>query len=154
MNKRGNYFRNIGALLILAILVLGIYFTWFYYPSCGNIGCYKSHQAECKKSIFIYDKEDRLIEYKILGSSGNNCEIEVKILEVKKGEISNSQLVGKSMSCLIPKKSLIDAESDLKKCSGELKEELQDLIIKKMYKYIVDNIKQVSEEISKLGTEE
>jgi len=53
------------------------------------------------------------------------------------------------MTCYIPYGSLTVPQENLKNCHGELKEELQDVIIKKMHTYILDHIGEINKELEK-----
>ena len=41
-------------------------------------------------------------------------------------------------------------EKDLDSCKGELKENLQSVIIENLYKYIIDNLGEISEELRRV----
>ena len=55
------------------------------------------------------------------------------------------------MICLIPLGFKASPESDINKCSGPLKEEMQVLIIKKLHEYILQNIGELNKEVTGIG---
>jgi hypothetical protein len=55
------------------------------------------------------------------------------------------------MDCSLPLSFIGNPSSDLSKCSGKLKEGIQDVIIKKMYAYIYENIGKINEEITQVS---
>jgi hypothetical protein len=54
------------------------------------------------------------------------------------------------MSCYLYKGKIIDPKKDLTKCSGELKESIQDILIQKMHAYILENVGKISEEFQNI----
>ena len=83
-------------------------------------------------------------EYKILLKDGDDCVVKVKLL---RGDLSNQDslaLQSKSMKCNLPFGFVVAPEDDISKCHGLLKEGLQDLIIKKMHTYIVQNLEEIN----------
>src|SRR3989338_2722717 len=77
------------------------------------------------------------------------CKIEVKLLQIKKGDLSFSKLEGSSMNCYVQAGSTVAPESDLSNCHGDLKEGLQETIINKLHKYIVNNLGEIGEGLKK-----
>jgi hypothetical protein len=144
--KKGDWIVLIIIALVLILSVAG-YFSFFFYYSCDNAECFYSHQKECAKTKFINYQEDANWEYIIKGKSNGKCEIEVKITQIKQGDISRKILEGKSMMCYIPLGTSVSPESDISRCHGELKEEMQNLIIQNLHSYIVDNIGEITQEL-------
>lgn len=141
------------AYVIIALIIAGIaavYFTFFFYHSCNDFACYYELQKQCSKVKFINDAEDTTWKYIINGKTDSKCEIEVTALEVKTGGIDKQILNGNSMICLLPLQSTATPESDLSRCSGKLKENLQDLLIQKLHAYIVENVGQIGQELQNL----
>ena len=54
------------------------------------------------------------------------------------------------MKCLLPLGNINAPEGDISKCSGELKEEMQSLIIQKLHAYILDNLGKISSEMENI----
>ena len=154
MNKRGLGAKlKIVIVLIIVILAIAIYFTFFYSYKCKDISCFREHQKRCNlissKTTFVNDIEDATWFYHIKGKKGNECKVQVKLLQVKKGDVSFSKLEGQSMNCYVPIGSVVAPESDISNCHGLLKEDLQETIINKLHKYIVNNLGEISEELEK-----
>lgn len=151
MNKRGISKLRIFLIIIMAVIVIvALYFTFFFHYTCNSLACFQAHQKNCDKTKFINDVEDVTFEYTIKGRSKGDCVVNVKLLSVKKGNIDITKLEGKSMNCYIPKESLISPESDMTKCHGELREEMQETIINKLHAYIIENVGDIREELKKL----
>ena len=56
------------------------------------------------------------------------------------------------MQCAIPKDyagTYMEIHQKLEYCSGPLKESLQDILIDKLYKYVVQHIGEITEEIKR-----
>jgi hypothetical protein len=149
LKKRNNW----KAYLIIGIIILliaAIYFTFFFYYSCDDLSCFQSHQEKCVKTKFINDEEDTTWKYTIQGKEGDRCEITVEALVIKKGSADKQKLEGKEMNCYLPLRSIATPESDLARCHGELKEEMQNLIIQKLHAYIIENVEEIDEELEQI----
>jgi len=147
-NKRG-VSKIIPIALVIALLI-AIYFTFFFSYKCDDMECYQAHQQKCSKTEFIRDSDDVRWQYDIKGNNGGLCEIEVTALLIKKGDADKTRLEGKSMTCYLPLESIALPEADISKCNGVLKEELQNIIIKNLHSYILDNLGEISEELQKV----
>jgi len=147
---KGGIWKLILFIFIIIVLSVAVYFTFFFYYKCKNIECFKTHQEKCSKSKYIHDTEDATWLYYIKGKEDNKCEIKVEILEIKQGDLDKLILKGKTMDCYLTLGNLASPESDLTKCHGILKEELQNLIIEKLHAYIVENIGDISAELKKV----
>lgn len=152
MNKRGRKGIFLIVLGILVILGIAVYFTFLFNYNCedNDIECFRSHQAKCLKTEYISDDIDVTWEYDIKGKKDNICEIDVKIVKVKGGMIENKRLEGKEMTCSVMYGSTEPPESDTSKCKGELKEEMQALIIQKLHAYIVSNLGQIDSNLNSM----
>lgn len=149
MIKRDNW----KAYLVIAIIILlmgAVYFTFFFYYSCEDLACFQSHQKACVKTNFIRDTEDTTWKYTINGKEAQGCEINVEVLSIKTGKADKQNLEGKQMNCILPLESIVFPESDLARCTGELKEDMQNLIIQKLHAYIVDNLQEIDQELEKI----
>jgi len=144
---------NWKAYLTIAIIVIGLlafYFVYYFSYSCDDLPCFYSHQEECVRTSFVNDQEDTTWEYFIEGKEGNACKINVKALNIKKGSASKQKLEGKDMNCFLPLGSVAAPEADIARCTGPLKEEMQNLIIQQLHAYIVDNVQEISSELDNL----
>jgi hypothetical protein len=136
---------------IVAFLVLAIYFTFFFVPKCNDFACFEKSMVKCSKVSYVNDEPEASWAYQIKGVSSGKCQIEIKLLQAKKGELGIDKLNGYSMSCAYQIGLSAYPEKDLTKCSGQLKEELQTIIINKLHIYIINNIGQLNESIKGLA---
>lgn len=140
----------LGVIGVILLIGFAVYFTFFFTYKCNDLACYQAHQAKCARTKFIKDGEDTIWEYIIKGETKDECKVYVKVLTIKQGSSDKKVLEGLSMNCYLPLESKINPESDLKKCHGELKEELQNLIIQKLHSYILDNLGEIGEELEEV----
>ena len=146
--KKGDWIA-LGIIGIIVILMGAMYFTFYYSYTCDDMACYLAHQEKCSKTTFVNDVEDATWEYFVKGHKDGKCEIDVTVLRIKSGDVSQKRLEGKTMTCLVPQSSLAMPESDISLCHGVLKEELQNLIIQKLHTYILENLGEIGEELQK-----
>ena len=59
-------------------------------------------------------------------------------------------LEGKDMDCYVPRGIVITPQSELERCHGNLKEEMQKIMINKLFSYISGNVGTISEELKKV----
>ena len=150
--KKGVYRRNAEILkFVIAVVILLsvsaiVYYFFFYTKTCQDQECFSKSIVECKRVEWINDAEEAIWFYSIEGKSENKCEVEVKLLTVKKGKSDMGEAEGKSMLCYLPLNTMTSPGGDLEKCTGPLKEDLQSLIITRMHSYILENLGEISEE--------
>jgi hypothetical protein len=72
------------------------------------------------------------------------------MLQIKKGKQELASLEGEEMVCALPSGVLISPESNLKDCSGKLKENIQDIVISRMHTQIVENLDQINQTLTKV----
>lgn len=136
------------SILIVALIIMiisSLYFTFFYSPVCNNYECFKSAMEECRKTSYINEEPEASWGYRIKGAKNNECVVEVKLLQAKKGQLNIQKLQGFAMDCSYPLGISAYPEKDLNKCHGRLKEELQAIIISKLHSYILENLGQLAE---------
>jgi len=138
------------AIVLIVVIGLAVYFTFFFSYTCDDLSCYQAHQKECVKTKFINDQEEITWGYKIKGIDDKRCVVNVNALSIKEGEANNQKLIGKEMDCYLPLNSAVAPESDISRCHGRLKEELQNSIIQKLHSYILENVGQISEELEEI----
>ena len=136
--------------LIIIIFIAAGFVTFFYYPKCPNVKCWKDKLESCSKATYINEPIDVTWKYTIKGKNNDKCEVDVKVLEIKRGLKNTEVLEGKEMTCLLPLGIDVKPEANPNICSGRLKEEMQNLIITKLHEYIVQNIGQISGEIAEI----
>ena len=83
----------------------------------------------------------------IKGEEDKGCEVVVKLLQGDLNNADSEKLEGYDMSCVLPLGVVMDPESDISNCHGLLKEGLQELIINKMYNYLVQNLGRLNLEM-------
>ena len=132
--------------LLLGILIWGIWTFFFSYKECDNWNCFNENLERCNRAKFIGEK-DMIFEYIIHGNSGSDCEVEVELLQGELDDQDSIKLERQKMTCMLPKGVIMIPESDIGNCHGTLKEGLQDLIIKKLYTYLVQNIGKINLEV-------
>src|SRR4030042_3483086 len=140
------------ALLIIALIIvvgLAIYFTFFFYYTCNDLECYRAHQRDCVRTKFISDGVETTWQYLVKGKDSGKCVINVKVVKIKQGTLDKQRLVNKAMDCSVLLGSIVEPETDLAVCHGELKEEMQNIIIQKLHAYIVENLGEIGKELEK-----
>lgn len=141
----------ISAIVIFVLAVAGaVYFSFFYLPKCQNYECFQGYMSKCSKATYVNDEPEASWGYKILGTSNGNCAVEVSLLMAKKGELGIDQYVNDAMTCYYPTGIAAYPEKDLGKCHGQLKEDLQELIINKMHSYLLENLGKFDESLNKV----
>lgn len=152
--KKSLWLKVLIPFLAIVILVVALYFTFVFHYNCNDLQCFKSKQARCVKTQFLYDTPETAWFYSIEGKTKyrgtSACEIEVKAVQIKGGDLDRQSLEGETMTCYLPVGLTALPESDLSRCHGLLKEESQDLIIRRLHSYIIENIGEVSEELVRI----
>jgi hypothetical protein len=149
---RGNLFSKrtfiIVIFLILLIAVI-VYFLFFYVKSCKQSQCFIDAMANCDRVLFLKQDPNADWVYNILGNGQkDSCLIKIQLLRLKEGSVEGEKLEGEEMVCDLKKGNNEYPERDLAKCSGKLKEDMQELIIQRMHSYLVQSIGEVKQEFS------
>jgi hypothetical protein len=140
------YYRLIMSLVILSILLVAIiaYYVLFYMRPCNSNDCFINSFDKCKKVSFIKEDSQATWQYKLIGNEGKGkCKVEVYLQRLNQGTVENQRLEGKLMVCLVGKESALEVEGDLSKCSGALKEEMQEVVIQRMHNYLLKNCGEI-----------
>ena len=148
------------SIAVVTLALIAVYSTFFHKEKCSNINCFNSNMANCVRASFINDAEDAAWLYEIKGRKGGflcfissqfceDCVVNVRILQAKKGDVDLEKIKGYDMDCYYPFGYVTVPQSDLMRCHGRLKEEMQELIIKKLHVYIVSNLGEIEEELNK-----
>jgi hypothetical protein len=140
-----------GFFIILVLVVWGIWLFIFSYGECRSWECFNSKLENCDRVRFI-GGSNMIFEYTVHGVSGGKCRVEVELLQ---GELNNQdsiKLQGQKMICNLPRRVVMIPESNLGFCHGMLKEGMQDLVIKKLYTYIVQNLGRINLEVMDVPT--
>lgn len=138
------------ALIIVIIASISGYFYFFYGKKCLDKQCFNLALGKCSKASWLSEDDEASWLYVIEGKKENACSIDVKLLQAKKGTTEIKEIEGLDMTCSLDLGYIGNPQTDLSKCSGKLKEEMQDLMIKKMHAYIISNIGKIGEELSKI----
>ena len=133
-------------LIAVVVLVYVFWMLFFSYEDCGSWDCFNENLKVCDKTRFI-GGEEMVFEYTVLGKSGDSCEVNVVLLQGSLGAKDSSFLEGREMVCDLPFGVVMLPESDMVNCHGLLKEGLQDLMIERLYSYIIDNLGKINLEI-------
>lgn len=133
----------LASIFLVVLVVLAVSFTFFHGATCGNYECFKERMSLCAKADYINEEPEASWGYSVLGKSGGDCVVRVKLLQAKEGSLDIANLRGYYMDCSYPIGIAVYPEKDLSKCHGRLKEELQGIIIQKLYTYVIENIGQI-----------
>ena len=140
------YQKEIFAIMILFVAVIALYYT-FAPIKCADFSCFTAHMAKCKSATYVNEEVEAAWNYRIIGTSEKKCDIEVILLIAKESNLDLRQYEGNSMICSHSIGTSGYPEKNLALCKGELKENLQSIVIERLYKYIVTNIGEIREEI-------
>jgi hypothetical protein len=131
---------------IIIVLVITLFLT-FRSGECENVECFQDKMIKCSFVKYVNEEPEASWGYEIIGKRGNQCEIEVTLLSAKEGSLGLRSYEGNSMSCFYEVGTFAYPEKSLDACTGRLKENLQSIIIEKLYKYVVDNLGEIEEEL-------
>lgn len=137
-------------IVILALLALAVYFLFFYKVDCRDDECFSDSLLKCRRASYMLENNETLTLYNIEGKSGANCKVNVKLLQLKKGSLELEVLEGKDMDCFVETETLIMPDADINKCHGLLKEEIQDQVIQRMHRQIIENMDSIDQDINKI----
>ena len=136
-------------IVIVVIAAVAAYFFFIHTKICDSKECFESSLETCSRAEYLEDGEDATWQYTIIGESGGECVVNSQILQVKTGTIDLEKIQGLDMDCSLPLGYVASPSEDLTRCHGLLKEEMQDMIIRKMHSYILTNVGRISEELNK-----
>jgi hypothetical protein len=147
VKKRRLGIKAILALICIVLITAGIVYLIFSKPRCISEGCFINSLWKCRQISYSNEQENATWYYSIKGYSGDSCDVYVKMVRLRSDVETATALVGKSMTCEIPKDAAgsFMPESKIEYCHGLLKESIQDLIIKKMHLFIIQNIGQINQ---------
>lgn len=131
--------------LALVFVVAAMTVTFFLVEQCADLECFREEMKSCSKAKYLNEGEEATWKYEIVGKEGDECNVEVTLLQTKVGDISTEMLSGFSMTCSIPKGVFVYPEKDLDRCHGRLKEELQVIVISRLHTYLIENLGEIEE---------
>ncbi len=138
---------------ILAGIIILTFFTLYvtFSPEkCPNLECFQENLAKCMPATYVNEEPEASWGYQIAGRKDDKCRIEVTLLSAKEGPLGLRDYEGNSMVCAYQLGYLTFPEKNLDACSGELKENMQSVIIEKLYRYIIDNLGEISEGVDEI----
>ena len=144
--RRIKYKKEILAILAIIAGVIALYQT-FLPVNCGEFECFVDSMKKCSPAKYVNEGEDASWLYQIQGIDDNNCAIMVTLLNAKKGDVGLREFEGDSMTCFYEKGYIAYPERNIGTCHGVLKEDLQNLVIEKLYNYVVTNLKDIRDEL-------
>ena len=139
-------------LIIVFLVVTGILFYFgFFTKACSDDDCFNDAMKFCRPIDYVKNVNNNIYLYTVHRSFGNECSLKISMLSAAPGsDIEVADLEGKSMRCKIPKSELIttqfeEVDNILGFCTGELKEGIYELIIKRMFGLVIGNIEEIRE---------
>ncbi len=154
MEERRHYssaYRKIVIIIVALLVVLAavaVYFTFFYHLQCQSFECFQNAMQSCNHLNYINEEPEASWGYSITGQSSSLCNVDVTLLQVKKGELGIDQFQGDQMICSYPLGQGTYPEKDLTKCHGLLKEDLQGVVIDKLHAYLIENLGQINQSLN------
>ena len=137
-------------IILLVIIMLGfLYYFFDYFPrKCNDVDCYQNALVNCKKSFYIKEEENYVWRYDILNKNDkSSCNVKVRLLKVKKGDVEIDDFMDKEMICIVQKYEYTYPEKDMLRCTGNLKEKLQEIIINRLHNYILQNLEKINQKL-------
>jgi len=156
MYRRGDNSRTIiisVAVAVALILLVGVYLTFFYSKSCDTQECFIKAMDKCSRVSFANAQDSVKWQYNIRGSMDGACVIDVTALFIDTEDNETKTLEGKSMVCSIPFEisGTFFPESRLEYCHGLFKEGLQEILLKRINEYVVQNLEGIDMAISEVA---
>jgi len=136
----------IGIVIIILATALLSYLVFSHTVKCETQGCFDEALEECSRAHYLNDMPDASWRYEIIGRSDGRCEVKVELAHLREGTPDLVPLDGKKMSCFLPLGEVAKPEQNLRRCTGELKEEMQGIIINRLHTYISENLEEIGKE--------
>ena len=138
-------------ILIIGIIIYFAYFRLLTAKECKDLECYEKSLLNCKKIWVINEDNKSVWRYEILNeASKNSCNVKVILLKVKEATLEAEVFQGKEMICVVNKVDDIFPEKDMLRCSGVLKEKLQEIIIDRMHNYLLKNLGEIQKGLKEI----
>lgn len=134
--------RNIVIAVIIIIIIGVLLLLYFNSKECKDKLCFEQAMKKCRRAEYTEDSDIASWRYEIYGKQGDNCKINVVLLQVKQGGNELEQGAGLNMNCYITRGLIINPVNDLSLCHGKLKEFMQLKIIENLHQYIVNKIEK------------
>ena len=141
--KRQKFSKVIPLFFILLFGLLILYLS--YEKNCEySKECFDEAFNQCNKAKYLSNEDGNIFEYKIKGKKGNECILNVRVIEV--GQDADQEIKelfrGKSMICKVSTNQEFTLDT-LSFCTGPLKESMYEMIIQKMYNILAQNLGDV-----------
>lgn len=143
----GHWLQVLLGVLAIVGIAIALYFTFYKPVSCDTYECFQEKMSLCEKAAYINEEPEASWKYEIIETDGDTCVIDVTMLQAKKGDLELDRLNGYKMTCRYPEGIATYPNQDLGVCTGQLKEELQGIVIKKLYSYILDNLGELNQSL-------
>jgi hypothetical protein len=134
---------HIGTFIVILLVVVVFLYLFFSPTYCKELECFQENMITCSFASYENTESEAVWGYEINGREGEKCDIEVTLLIAREGPLGIDEYEGLSMNCLYPLGVFDFPEKDLNSCNGPLKEGLQEVIIKNLHEYIVNNVGEI-----------
>jgi hypothetical protein len=151
INKENAKKFSIPLVLIILIAAVLVYLLFFNYKICTDYTCFSETMSACRRAVYINEEPQASWQYTIQGMSDGSCNVDVKLLNAKKGELGLEKIVGYDMSCFYPTGTAAYPEKDLSLCHGRLKEEFQAITIERLHTLVIENLGKLGAGINAEG---
>lgn len=142
----------IEAIVLIALvgIIITSYFMITSVNKCDDSACFSQALVSCDKVSFVADKTESIFYYQILGQKDNACQVNVRLLQIKQGTSELDKLRNKEMICVLPLGSYSVPEENIQRCHGELREQIQEIMIQRMHSELVENLGSIKDELTKV----
>lgn len=140
-------------LIIGLVILLGFLYFFVFAETCETERCFLDGLENCNRATYISHKEGNIWKYTIQPSiipGRKTCTVYVKNIVIASSTELAQNIQGKSMKCVIPEQyagAFIEIHTKLEFCSGPLKEKLQDMLLERLYNYIIQHLGELSQEV-------
>tara|TARA_B100000315_G_C14177736_1_gene407483 strand:- start:71 stop:532 length:462 start_codon:yes stop_codon:yes gene_type:complete len=147
--------KRVDIVLTSMVIILAIFLFFLSYERECNSDevCFSNAAKTCRSAKLTLTEDTNTFTYEIQGLNNHSCIIEVTAVSIQGTQETISEFQGKNMICIIPKSNLTEHKiSELNiidYCTGELKEEMYELVIERLYGSIAENLGHILLEISK-----
>ena len=152
MNKRG-----LVLIVVIILILVSLFYFVFKTNECKTSGCFEDAALNCKKAeINVREANGSISQYTIQGKESGNCLLNIKLEKIGSlSEEMKNKFEGKDMTCNIPlnefsRMKIEDMGANLDYCHGPLKEEIYDIVIKKLYNLVIRDMSSVLQEVERV----
>ena len=127
-----------GGILLLILISVLFYANFIYSKNCQNTGCFREMVSGCHRSTFV-STDLVSLDNKVTGFTFKGCRV---VVVAAKDSFGISK--GQKMICYFPKGLKVLPQTKIEFCTGELREEIQDLIISELYEVVGQNVEELN----------